>query len=355
MATVKVALVELGGSHDECLLTQMQALREIDVHTTLIVNEVIWKRNPHFAPLVDEVFFVEPEGRAIGDVLTMRKLVRYLRKKEIGKVVFNTAQGGHVRNIAVLMPRNIQCYGIIHTIRKFHGSATQSIINRMISSYLVLSDDLLKRVKPRDGIAVGSFYPVCFPAFEKELEKPEGETWVTITGGVENRRKDLSGVLGFIEKAPEGVKFIFLGKTDAGRPDAQQFLTGLAERGLDGRVVRFTDYVDAETFDAVLRNTDFLLPLIHPGTPSAEQYISNQISGAFTVAYGYKIPLLIHNAFNEEDDLKNSAVFYNMDNFHSVLQESIPRQRELSYRIGGNPKWTKNFQMAKYRGFLGLV
>jgi len=349
-----VALVEFAGSHDECLLTQMKALNAIGIAIVLVTNQHLYDRNPAWKTYCNKVYFVEPTGKAIGDWRLMRKLVQFLKEQHVSKVVFNTAQGGHVRNLALLLPKNLQCYGIIHTIRKFQGSFTQKIINWKIKKYVVLSDDLLKRITPPKGISVGSFYPISFPQSPSTIEKPEGQTWITITGGVENRRKDLHSVIDFIINTPQHIQYVFLGKTDIQHPDAQLFLAQITSKGLQGRIRYYTEFVDQHVFDSVLKQTDFLLPLIHPNTPSADQYINNQISGSFTIAVGYHIPLLIHEAYQTEEDLRISAHFYQLSNFPLELLTAINNRESYVNRIAQEPKWTKTYQYANYQSFLDV-
>ena len=355
MKQVKVALVEFGGSHDECMLTQMEALHAVNAHVTLVTNAQLYNRNPQWHKLVNDVYFIEPTGKALKDVGLMRHLVKYLNQNGVSKVVFNTAQGGHVRNLSFLLPKSIQAYGIIHTIRKFQGSFTQKVIHRKIKRYVVLSDDLRKHVTVPKGISVGSFYPVSFPNFEQKVEKPAGEHWITITGGVENRRKDLDTVIGFIHSTDAKIRFVFLGKTDPNHADARIFLEAIETKGLTDRVRYFTDFVDHATFDAYLQQTDFLLPLIHPNTPSADEYINHQISGAFTIAFGYKIPLLIHEAYCSEHDLTISAAFYQLAEFGEGLKTAFSLHEHIRQQIEQEEKWTKPFQYRNYLRFLEML
>jgi hypothetical protein len=354
MEKQRVALIEFGGSHDECLLTQMEALQYAGWKIVLVTNRALYDRNPHLYALIAETYFVEPTGKAFADVVLMRKLVRWLRAQRVSKIVFNTAQGGHVRNLALMLPRSMKAYGIIHTIRKFQGSFTQKIIHRKIKRYVVLSDDLLKRIQPPSGISVGSFYPIAFPDVGEAIVKPGGEVWIAVTGGVENRRKDLSAVVDFIRQTPESFRFIFLGKTDVNHPDAQAFITRVEELGLENRIGYYRHFVSPEEFDTTLKQTDFLLPLIHPGTPSADQYINNQISGAFTISFGYKIPLLIHAFYHTEEDLQIAAHFYRESGFVGDLEAAVGRHGEIQAKIAAEEKWTKAFQYRNYLRFLEI-
>ncbi len=189
MNTVKIALVEIAGSHDECMLTQINALRSMDTEIHLICDKRVLKRNRELFSAIPNQFEVNTTGAAFGDFRLMKSIVRYLKANNIQKVVFNTAQGGHVRNLALLIPKSIECYGIIHTIRKFNDSFTQKIIHRAIKDYAVLSDDLLKRITPNPQLHIRSFYPIDFPKVESKVDKQEDRIWIAIPGGVETRRK----------------------------------------------------------------------------------------------------------------------------------------------------------------------
>lgn len=354
MKKIRVALIEIAGSHDECMLTQINALKSADAEIHLICDKDVFARNTETFASIPHQLEINTTGAAIGDFRLMKSIVRYLKSNGIQKVVFNTAQGGHVRNLALLMPKSIECYGIIHTIRKFNESFTQKIIHRMIKNYVVLSDDLLKRIKPDPRLSVRSFYPVDFPKAEYKAEKSEGETWIAIPGGVETRRKDLESLPEMIAATPENVTFIFLGKTDYKREDVKAFLDRLDELSIKDRVVLYDDFVPTPDFFAVLSNTDFLLPLIHPNTPSAEQYIVNQISGSFTLSFGLKIPLLIHRHYQTEEDLKVTSFFYNIETFGNDFETSKEKLTEKIVQIDAVEKWNSTFQHENYLKFIKL-
>lgn len=348
----RIALVEIAGSHDECLMTQMLALRSVSAHVTWITGSAMYARCAHLHSLIDDVHIVDVEGKAWGDFRKVKRIVAFLTENQISKVVFNTAQGGHVRNLAMLMPKNIRCYGIIHTLRKFQDSFTQKIISKTVKNYVVLSDDLLAKTKIPEGIRVGTFYPVDFPHFDTQVDKPEDETWITLTGGMETRRKDLAAMMDILHQTPEKVRFIFLGKTDLNDPGAQTFIHDLKNQEMTNRVVWFDDFVSQEQFDAFLRQTDFLLPLIHPDTPSSEQYIRNQISGAFLLSFSYQIPLLIHHRYEQEKDLRESSWFYDIATFDVSLEHAINHRIQLHTKIANEPKWKPEFQ---HRNFLRFI
>ncbi len=355
MNNARIALVEIGGSHDECILTQVNALKTQEAEIHLICDTKVRERNEYLNAEFKGIFEVNTTGAAIGDVRLMRGIIRYLKENRIEKVVFNTAQGGHVRNLALMMPKSINCYGIIHTIRKFNDSFTQKIIHKMIKRYAVLSDDLLKRVKPNSKINVRSFYPIEFPV-EKEKKSGTGdEILIGIPGGVENRRKDLAAFSEMISQTPENVHFIFLGKSDFSLSDAREFIATLEERNLMKRVELFDHFIPTDEFFIRIQACDFLLPLIHPNTPSADEYIVNQISGSFSLSFGLKIPLLIHEAYQDEDDLQKSAFFYTVENFNKTLQLATEKHPNKIVEIDSVEKWKNTFQHTNFLRFIELI
>ena len=355
MGEKKVALIEYAGSHDECLLTQMRALKSVDAQVIWVTSTAMYERCTYLHEYVDQVYLIDFKGKSWYDFQQNRKLVQFLLKNHVQKIVCNTAQGGNIRNLSLMIPRSISCYGIIHTIRKFYGSYTQSIINKKFKKYAVLSDDLLKHTILPEGLSVQSFYPVEFPHYPISVEKPEGEVWITLTGGVETRRKDLSAMMEIVEQTPKHVRFIFLGKTDLYDPDAMQFIYQLEEAKQIDRIVWFENFVAQETFDSYLQQTDFLLPLIHPDTPSAEQYISNQISGAFLISFSYHIPLLIHHSYETEADLRKSAFFYHIQSFYEALDHAIENRANKAEQIANTEKWNPEFQHRNYLRFTGFI
>lgn len=348
----KVALVEFGGSHDECLLSQLVALRRRGCHLTFVSTENLYKRNLFFQEYIDEVRFVETTGSAIGDFRKMLALNSYFKKERISKVILNTAQGGHVRNLCLTAPGRIEFIGIIHTLKKFQGSFTQKIINLKIKKYLVLNDFFLKKINPEKDQRVESFYPLRFPHFNNMIQKPEGEVWVTIIGGVENRRKDLMGSIELMKETAENIRFIFLGKSDPLNSDVLAFVNALKGSGLEKRIQMFHEFVDPKVFDSYLHQTDIIWPMVHPDTPSADEYFKNQISGAINIAFGYKIPLLVHQRYASQWEDLNSSISYEVSTFRNDLQTAIAKLNDFKSALVLNNKFNADFQEDKYLHFL---
>lgn len=354
MTKAQVALVELGASHDECMHFQINALYEAKIPFVIIAHQAVLNRNLHWNSFAVACIPLTVNGSAIGDVMKMFHLKKLLKQFQVDRVVFNTAQGGNIRNLAWILPRSLKCFGLIHTIRKFYDSKTQRVIDRFIRGYAVLGDDLKQRIPTNDFPKQTSLYALELPPVEAiDLVKPANEVWLAITGGVENRRKDLSGLFQLMEQAPQS-KWIFLGKTNRELTDVQAFLAELSKRGLEDRVVLFEEFVSNEVFYAYLKQSDFLIPLIHPETESAKEYISNQISGAFSLSFSLGIPLLMHELYQTERDLRLASFFYSLTTFNQSLQLAIAERASKIELILNEPKWNIHEQRQRFLTWIEL-
>lgn len=354
MEQIKIALVEIGDSHDECMFAQLNALQSIHVKIYLIAHKNVAKRLSEQYDF-KEVLIIETTGSAFGDLKKMKQISCFLKEHSIKKVVFNTAQGGHIRNLRFMISKNIECYGIIHTIKKFNQSKTQRVIHKLIKRYAVLSDILVEGINTEFKTKVASYYPIEFPEFGSYFEKTKDEIWITIPGGIESRRKDLSALPKMIEQTPDNVKFIFAGKSDLSRPELQELLKQLNKNGLISKIKYFEEHLSNESFYQIIHSSDLLMPLIHPNTPSAEEYPYNQISGSFNLAFGFRKPLLMHLAFSHLEDLRLSANFYEIESFGEDLQLALQNSTNKIAEITEQEKWDISFQRTNYLRFLELI
>ncbi|MEY3237456.1 MAG: hypothetical protein RI883_1557 [Bacteroidota bacterium] len=349
----KVAIVEFGGSHDECLMSQFIALKEKGCYVVFVSTQEMYDRNVFFHNYIDEFISIQFTGKALKDFSLMRKLNADLKSKGISKVILNTAQGAHVRNLCLTAPKSIEFIGLVHTLKKFQGSFTQKLINFKIKKYLVLNDFFLTKIDTPKGIQIASFYPLRFPDFDTEIEKKTGEKWITIIGGVENRRKDLIGSIPLMQElVQKGYRFIFLGKSDFKHPDVIYFNQFVKDAAIEKDVKLFDSFVSAEQFDAYLKVTDLIWPMVHPHTPSAVEYFKNQISGAMNVSFAYKIPMLVHQDYmNQWQDFSNS-ISYNYENFSIKVIEGFENKEMIERAIRETEKFDPRFQEKKYLKFI---
>lgn len=331
----KIALVEIGNSHSECLLTQIYALQN-DFEIVLILNQELYDQSEELIKLCNSSIAINTKDKSSMQIAGM--LWKLLRINHIEKAIFNTAQGNVIRKLAIrALGYKIEFIGLIHTVRKFQGSFTQKIINLKIKKYFVLSEHLLHKINPPRGVKVECFYPIDFLQFETQSEVNQ-RLRIGIIGGVESRRKDIEGFLQMTENVND-IDFYFIGKTDF----HSKYYALLRHRE---NVKVFTEFLSQKDFHTEVSECDFILPLVHPHTPSADQYFTNQISGATTVAFGYKIPLLIHEAYKNVEDVQGCSVFYSLENFRLQLESAIQIKDELKENI--QHKYNSKEQQQKF-------
>lgn len=344
----KVAILEIGGSHDECILSQLIGLKSAGAWIVFCGTKEMFEKNSQFASYFDAFREVVLPRSTFGDFFAMVQLNKWFKKHKIDVVIANTAQGGHVRNLCLTASSNIKFVGLIHTIKMLNGSFTQSLISRKIKTYFVLNDTLKRYVGPKPGLEIHSFYPLNYPSFNLTIEKQNDHFWVAIIGGVENRRKDLNGFLEMAKQTSGHVHFYFLGKSNMESDEVKAFVSSLQEYNLQHRVHLFDAFVSEAEMDAYLQKTDAIFPLVHPNTPSADEYFTRQISGAINVAFSYKIPMMIHEAYQDWEDFQTGVVFYKMENFHNQWEVFQTNHSELKNQLIENPKFSSEIQNQRF-------
>jgi len=347
-----VALIEIGGSHGECLLTQIHAIKKDGKKVLLICTDSIINRSPALKKYSNEVFIVDLTVSTINKWRVIYNIWNKLRTTQPVNVVFNTAQGNHVRALCIYgLFSNIKFTGIVHTTRMFKDSTTQKIINLKIKRYLLLSQHLLSTVTPPRHITIDYFYPLRFPGYEKTI--PKTSPIITIIGGVENDRRDLAGFFTMLMSIRSlNIRFVFLGKTNKFDRKVVEFREKLINSDLNHKVISFDDYVPQDIFNAYLKQSDLILPLIHPETPSANQYFKNQISGAMTLSFSYKVPLLLHKKYSNINEMRDAAFYYEKHSFSYNLEEALKNREKKIIEMKNNKIFDIDYHEEKYLDFV---
>ena len=239
---------------------------------------------------------VLPLGR--GRWRDRRELLRLrgeLRGAGIERLVINTAEGTTVRDLCLLLPREIELVGVLHHVEKLGRSTTQRWITRSIRKYLVLGDQLLPEPGAGPpGVAFHAMYPTVFPAGTPPADLPAGFR-VCIPGQLEHKRRDYRGLLEALRSTRDlhpALHLVLLG--DATRGDGPEIRVAIREAGLADRVTTYEGFVAPERFFGTLAACDVVAPLIQPGTGHWEDYTRHRISGTFNLALGARKPLVVH-------------------------------------------------------------
>jgi hypothetical protein len=305
---MNILLIEMGGSHIECVhsMVHFLYLSKCSIHLACnkkLVPSVIEKNKLSF------LLELENEFSPMEQLKTFFTIRKYIRKNKIDTIIINTAEITVIRNLSFFLPA-INCVGIVHNAKKLEQSFTfTKILSRRIKKFFVLGDYLLSRINPDPIFKVASFFPVYFPKVKQLTPiKPLPDFWVIVPGEAEQQRRDYVAFIDAVKHTPDlqkNIKFIFLGKYNL----QQNFDSAITTSNWwKERFITFDDYLDYDTFHSYIQQANFILPLLKIGKD--DFYGSSRISGSFNLGLGYKKPFLLPERYRENKDLANYSIYY---------------------------------------------
>lgn len=314
---MKVLLLEMGGSHIECIYTFAHFLQLKKHEVYLACNEKLLPLFPGrdqlngILSLPDKISGISQ----VGIFLTIRK---YILRHKIDTLVINTTEPTIIRNFSFYIPRKVNCTGVVHNAKKLEKSFTfTKILSGKISKFFVLGDYLLQETRPDPVFKVAAFFPIYFPpTTATTVTKPEGEFWITIPGEAEQKRRDYLALIALLQEngLPGNIKFIFLGKYKL--EDVIEYET--TNTGWWKKyIIHFNERVDYNSFHAYIRQSDIILPLIK--LQQDDLYGNSRISGSFNLGLGYHKPFLLPHTYSANTDLAPYSIYY--DNMDDLAQK----------------------------------
>ncbi|HET8736013.1 MAG TPA: hypothetical protein VFM69_05420 [Pricia sp.] len=347
---MKVAIVEIRESHEECLYTQLKFLTDAGHRVTLVLHPTLRQPVSDYGHLANEVHYLDLENQdALHKLRLQWRLYRLLKKFD--RVVLNTAHSYSVlRNLTLLLRfAKTECVGILHDTRKLHTSFTQKIISKKVKKYFVLNDALLPKEPPTDDIRVQSFYPIFFSDYEPVPVYKQNGIWIGIPGRMDYGRRDYDFLVDALAQIPvlDHVRFLILGKVDRDSPFGHRFCESLEKAGQSGRFKIFHSFIDNTDFHAYLKACDYIMPLLHTG----QGYFKYKISGAHNLAFAYKKPLICHTSYRHIPDLQENALFFDAATFPKLIGD-IDSRTVKSPTTYTDPKWDYQVQQTRYIDFI---
>jgi hypothetical protein len=342
MDTDAAALIELGGSHDECLYSQVLFLKKYGYNVHLILFEEHLSGMDKWKEVNAWKTWPVPSG-FLGEWRLVLGVRKYLRENRIRYAIINTAEGNKIRKLSRLAGGSVNYTGILHLSRKLWTSRSQRIISRKIHKYFVLGSFIRENLdRVGQGIKIDHFYPVYFPGvqtgspFTGKPETPAGgkQDWVhpdpeaadrktgaagpagkdeflvCIPGAVDYARRDYRSLMEEMRErgASHDLRFILLGRTSG--PDGKEILGMIAELGLKNRFITFEGFLEHRLFYKHLSRADLVLPLITPETSNYSDYLRYKITGTYNLAWGFRIPMLVHHSFRDYRIFRETSEFY---------------------------------------------
>lgn len=355
MEKESIALIELGGSHDECLYSQVLFLKYYGLRIHVVLFEDHLHRIDEFPEVNTWQGYNKPAGW-LGEWILVFRLLSYLKRQGINKAVLNTAEGNLIRKLSLVAGRRVEFTGILHLSSKLRTSRSQKIISRKIRKYFVLADFIKdKLAKAATNVSVESIYPIYFPAEKVEDTLQDQSRQICIPGAVDFARRDYQSLLDEMLSAviPSGVKFVLLGRTS--NRDGQELKARIRELGLGEHFTLFDGFIPHEKFYEKLKKAWLVLPLITPRCKDYADYIDFKITGSFNLAYGFRLPMLQHESFAGTRIYRETSVFYRdgglLETVNQCMKDS-DRLNTVKKRIGGLPEFQFEFQAEKYINFI---
>ncbi len=368
MESKDIALMEFGGSHDECLYSQVMFLNRYGYRVHLLIKE------DHFAGIEawPEVpvwkTFPAPRGFAGKWKLAFRVL-KYLRNNNIHQAIINTAEGNIIRAITMISGKDINFTGLLHTGRKLWTSRSQRIINRKIRKYFVLADFIRENLDRADPhLSIEYFYPVYFPESRKrEMHEksirpvlsgtatPDPRFLVCIPGAVDFARRDYLSLIREIDTSgvPREIRFLLLGRTTG--PDGRLLVSRIRELGLEEYFTYFDEFLEHAVFYDYLSRSSLILPLITPGALNYEDYLKYKITGTYNLAWGFQIPMLMHESFMDYPIFGQTSAFYRSGELIKTLESlagETEKLREIREKIPEIKDFDFTIQAERYVQFV---
>lgn len=348
---MKIALIEIGNSHEECLYSQIKFLSSLpECEITLICSQVIYKQISYQHLFSDIKVVDSPKGWK--KYQSLYNIYSYIRRGNFDKLIFNTAQGSFTKKLMMMPYQKTKLYGTLHNLKKL-DSFSQKLVTKKLERYFVLNDYLLNKVKDTSqGSIFSSYYPIFFPKLNiGMITKPEDENWIAIPGQVELKRRDYLSLLKAISSRTisDKIKFLLLGPADHSHGDGLFIREQIAQLGLSSNFVLWSDYMPNNLFHEYMSLCDFVMPLIHEDHVSSQLY-RYQISGAFNQAFSYRKPLLVSKHLKNIEDFQDTVIFYSLDDL-SNLESLLDNNNRRFYQLD---KWSFEFQKNHYLKEIGI-
>jgi hypothetical protein len=179
---------------------------------------------------------------------------------------------------------------------------------------------------------------------------------VCVPGNVERKRRDYEALLDVVTRPDldPRIHFVLPGRSAHAHGDGPWLRDALRAAGVEDRVRMWDDFIDHDTFHAVVAGSDVVLPLVHPHLPGHGRYLTQRISGSFNLAFGHRRPLLMDQQFEGLADFDDVALFYAPDRLAETLAALVDDPSPLRRVTYGDERWTEASQARRYLAPMGV-
>ncbi|MFB6456182.1 hypothetical protein ACE38W_12995 [Chitinophaga sp. Hz27] len=353
----KAVLIELGGSHAECLFSQIYFLRERGYEIHVICNRHLWPFLSDVHEYITGHLLVDTNVKRWKRFKMLQEVWRYIRYGGISHAIFNTTELKIVRDLLIFPFPGVEFAGLLHNgLKLSSGFTVRHFITQKVKKLFVLNDGMLPHLQASDLLQIQSLYAVFFPEMGGSTTLPKGkqEFWVCIPGEIDPRRRDIPGLIQQIQEhgLASNIRVILLGSMNAD-PALVEAINALPQRS---QVITFgEEKISNEIFHAYIRQSDIILPLLHPPIPRFQEFFKTRISGAYNLAFAYKKPLMMEQHFEAWTDFKEHAILYPENDLVKTLHDLAGQPAVMEKKVEGLHNWPKlkfEVQCNKYIGLL---
>ena len=313
-----VLILEIGGSHIECVHTMLHLLHLKQCKVHLACNEKLVASVIEKDKLTGLLTFPNEisKKQQFGIFFQLRK---YIYQHSIGTLLINTTEITIVRDMLLFLPK-LNYVGIVHNAAKLEKSFTLTkLIGRRVKKIFVLGNYLLQQINPAPVFKVAPLFPVYFPPpLPIEIKKNVGDFWVVVPGVALNKRRDYEGLLAALRKhgsLPVSLKFILLGIYDLDDIVTEEMK---ASAWWQNHFIVFNGFVDYNTFHSYMKKSDVVLPLMR--MEEDDFYGRSRILGSFNLGLGYQLPFILPETYKQNTDLLPYSLYYkNLDELVEML------------------------------------
>lgn len=335
---MKIAYIELGGSHMEIVYSFSHLLHKKGCEIHLICNEEAVKNLP-LENIIDRIKIIPNHFKGFSQFNIYSDVKKYLVQNQIQHIILGTTEIRSIRNFSFYI-KKFNTTGVIHNVEKLEKRWTSLRIGfHNINKFIVLGKHLLENVRPISNYDICDFVPRYYPEINSlNPIKPQSDFWIVVPGGVEQFRRDY---VSFIQnlgkiKFPSNLKIIFLGSLWKEREQKIcEALDGLKINR--NNIITFNHFVDYNIFHSYLSQSNLILPLFK--LDGTDWYNHKRISGAMPLGIAYKIPFLIPNTYVSHKDINQYSLFYNdyeelFNKIRSLMDDEI-NTKEIAKRYEG--------------------
>lgn len=313
----KIALIECYPYHTELLYSQVLFLKSSGFDFSLVSDIRNKEKLKDFD--VDLILF---DFKKLKSLWLFRK---YILKSHFSHLIFNTAQGNIILKLMLLpFPSKIKFLGTLHNVNKIRTSFGQKIISKKIKNYFVLADYMKNNFPKEKKLKCEQVnFAYFYEDKQIEIDKEKDSVWIAIPGSIEYKRREYEFLIDLTLKDnfPKNVKFVLLG--DATKCQGPMFIDKIKEKGVEDHFIWFENFIPENVFNFYMEKVDFLLPLIHPTTLCASDYLQYKISGTFLQAKAHSKYLLCHEIFNRKDFNFPSLFYETPEDLIKLLDKPI--------------------------------